>query len=67
MKDPDNFELSEELTDKNSHMEFSFYRAYCRTEGNYLGQWNADRQVAINSKNHHLRSNSNHNVSIETR
>lgn len=67
MKDPDNFELSEELTKENENLDFSFYRAYCRTESKYLGQWDSDRQVAINSKKHHERNNSSHSVSIQTR
>ncbi len=45
----------------------SFYRAYCDTDGKWLGQWSADKTVAKNSKNHHLRSNSGHSVSIETK
>ena len=42
----------------------SFYRAYCKYENKWLGQWHNDATVAKNTRNFHKRYNASHAVSI---
>lgn len=55
---------SKELDDSEKESDATFYRAYCETEGKWLGNWNADQQVAINSANNHSENNSTHVVKV---
>ena len=44
-----------------------FWQAYCDTEKKSLNDWDNQEKVATNAKNYHLRNNSDHRVSINTK
>src|SRR5688500_14006476 len=33
--------------DREEEVDATFYRAYCETEGKWLGNWEADQQIAV--------------------
>ncbi|MBN4059719.1 MAG: hypothetical protein COA71_11560 [SAR86 cluster bacterium] len=66
MKDPDKLELAKKLDEKNESIDASFYRVYCESESKWLGNWESDRNVAVNRKEYHKRGN-RHIVNIYTR
>jgi|GEM_PF-1468218 len=67
MENQDDIKLSKSMVNDEEPVNAQFYRAYCRTEEKWIGNWNADQQVAINSRDNHKSNNSSHTVTIEYR